>query len=177
MMDLDMTAPNATLNSSTTFTTFLNWLATDIDLGSNPITISATQGAPYFPPSPPSSDQNPHRYVFLLFAQPANFIFPSSFNRISPPLTTNARLGFDLASFATNVGLNVPVAADWITVQSGTSKASNVTITPKPTPAGNVTSAPTAAGTGASPKQTAGAARGEVAVGLLVGAALLALFA
>jgi phosphatidylethanolamine-binding protein len=153
MMDLDMVPPNGTmLNSSTTY--FLNWMATDVNLSTDPITIPDDQGAPYFPPSPAVNDPA-HRYVFLLFAQPSDFVFPSSFQGISPPILKNARLGFDLVSFAIAAGLNLPIAADWMTIKN----VGNSTMTSSPSAPSAPSSAPTGtagnsssnAPTGASP--------------------------
>jgi hypothetical protein len=69
MMDLDMSAPNGTVmsNSSSTFTTFLNWLATDIDLTASPLSISNDQGAPYFPPSPLNLRASPFHKLINVF--------------------------------------------------------------------------------------------------------------
>jgi Phosphatidylethanolamine-binding protein len=156
MMDLDMTVPNATTNSG--YTTFLNWLATDIDLSVNPIAIPDGQGAPYYPPSPPGNS-SAHRYIFLLFSQPSNFSFPLSYQKISPPLTTSSRMGFDLAAFAIASNLDLPIAADWITVgkQVKNGSGNSTTSAPsKPTSASNATSV-TSSTSQPSPKKSSGA--------------------
>ena len=74
---------------------------------------SADSGpAPYIGPSPPAeSPPNCHRYAQLLFQQPAAFAVPAS-----QAAAVSSRLGFNLQSFVSAVGLGMPVAADFFVV-------------------------------------------------------------
>jgi len=112
-----------------TRTTLLHWFAPNIPLvfstngtlAISPVT-NITGGAPYLQPSPGVGDI-PHKYVFLLFTQPANFSIPAGFN-ISPPPSTTDRIGFNLTDFVAKAGLSAPIAGNWITVQNLTGVAS-----------------------------------------------------
>jgi len=122
MIDQDVPRNNSRL-------TLLHWFVPNIPLtySSNgtlaiPTVTNATGGAPYLQPSPPVGDI-PHRYVFLLFPQPANFSIPAGFN-ISPPPSVTDRIGFNVTDFAAQAHLSAPIAANWITVQNLTGVAS-----------------------------------------------------
>ncbi|KAF2685326.1 PEBP-like protein [Lentithecium fluviatile CBS 122367] len=90
------------------------------------LTSSETGPAAYLPPGPPATDTKAHRYVELLFAQPANLqVQASDF------ANTQARIGFDIVSFGQKNGLGAPLAANFFTVDgragasaSGTATAS-----------------------------------------------------
>ncbi|KAF2667568.1 PEBP-like protein [Microthyrium microscopicum] len=125
MMDLDVPRNG-------TRTTLLHWLSPNIDLSTTPASFSSSQGAPYLPPSPPAGD-SPHRYVFLLFAQPDGFTIPSTFDNINPPSSSAARVGFDLTSFAAQTSLSLPLAANYITVQNTSASASSSSFPPSGT--------------------------------------------
>jgi phosphatidylethanolamine-binding protein len=103
-------------------TTLLHWMAPDVDLTSSPAKIATTAGARYLQPNPPAGDY-PHRYVFLLFAQPNGFIFPTQFANIDPPTTSTDRVGFSLTAFAAQAGLGMPLSANYIRVQNSNGTA------------------------------------------------------
>jgi hypothetical protein len=124
-------------------TTLLHWLATDVDISKSPVTAANTAGAPYLRPNPPAGD-SAHRYVFLLFAQPDGFTIPAKYSKINPPATTGARVGFDLTAFAADTSLRAPLAANFITVQSGNRQADVSTTFP---PAGGSTGSSSTNGT------------------------------
>jgi hypothetical protein len=108
----------------------LHWLAPDVDLTSSPAKIATTSGARYLQPNPPAGDF-PHRYVFILFAQPAaHFSFPTQFSNIDPPTTSTDRLGFSLAAFAAQAGLGMPLAATYIRVQNSNGTATMPSLPP-----------------------------------------------
>jgi phosphatidylethanolamine-binding protein len=92
--------------------TNLHWLAPNVDI-SNAVAKVPTEGniVPYRPPTPPKGD-TPHRYVFLLYSQPANFSNPPQFASIP-----QNRIGFDIVAYGTAAGLGVPLAANYIQVQ------------------------------------------------------------
>ncbi len=93
---------------------------------------------------PPVSDA--HRYVAVLFAQPANFTAPTGFN------ATN-RLSFNLTNFAAQARLGAPVAGNYFLVSNMTGNAGAAG---GRNASGTVSSGPMATGTGAG---TAGTAR------------------
>ncbi|KAF2673437.1 PEBP-like protein [Microthyrium microscopicum] len=87
---------------------YLHWLSPDVDLSGDKAKVP-TSGASfvkYFQPSPPASDP-PHRYTFLLYAQPADFKMP----KLASPLA------FDLVSFAKAAGIGEPKAGTFMQVQ------------------------------------------------------------
>jgi len=140
MIDLDVPRNNSRV-------TILHWFEPNVRVTSatdNTLLIPAANGsgASYLQPSPPVGDI-PHRYVFLLFAQPANFTVPSQFAAINPPASTQARIGFNINDFVAAAGLGQPLAANYITVQ-------------------NTTGAATATGSGAATATGAGASQTSV---------------
>jgi phosphatidylethanolamine-binding protein len=96
-----------------TKTSFLHWLIPDVDLSTETAIVPATGGnvVSYFQPSPPPSDP-PHRYTFLLYAQPSNFTIPSKYSNLKLSV-----FGFDVNAFATAAGLGEPKAATFMRVQ------------------------------------------------------------
>jgi len=94
----------------------------------NTVLLTSTdQGpAPYLPPGPPATDTMAHRYVELLYAQPAQLNLQAS-----DFADTQARFNIDIESFAQQHGLGEPLAANFFTVDgragasaSGTATAS-----------------------------------------------------
>ena len=82
-------------------------------MSNNTVLLATTDKgpAPYLPPGPPATDTMAHRYVELLFAQPASLkVQASDF------ADTQARFNFDVASFAQKNGLGEPLAANFFTV-------------------------------------------------------------
>jgi phosphatidylethanolamine-binding protein (PEBP) family uncharacterized protein len=65
----------------------------------------------YFQPSPPVGDP-PHRYTFLLYAQPNNFTIPPKYSSLAIGI-----LGFNPVAFANAAGLGEPKAATFMQVQ------------------------------------------------------------
>lgn len=139
MIDLDVARNGTRVN-------LLHWLATDITLTNGSLTIPSTPGAPYLRPNPPAGD-SPHRYVFLLYAQPDGFSIPSQYANINPPVNSTARIGFNLTAFAADTSLNSPLAANYITVQSTNSTPATPTTFP---PAGGSTVTPSVNGSAAT---------------------------
>ncbi|CAO2647312.1 Nn.00g082340.m01.CDS01 [Neocucurbitaria sp. VM-36] len=67
--------------------------------------------AAYLPPGPPATDTVAHRYVQLLFRQPAKLdVAQSAF------ANTQDRINFNIASFASENGLSAPIAANFFRV-------------------------------------------------------------
>ncbi|KAI8933019.1 hypothetical protein NX059_009668 [Plenodomus lindquistii] len=114
MLDLDVPPANGTTERRV----LLHAMITDftavqpnINGMSSTLRSSATGPAAYLPPGPPATDTKAHRYVELLFQQPAEFDVQAS----AFPTVQN-RINFDLAAFATENSVNAPVAANFFTV-------------------------------------------------------------
>ncbi|KAF2840220.1 PEBP-like protein [Patellaria atrata CBS 101060] len=116
--------------------TLLHWFVPDVTFsptGELSIPVpdgDSVAGAPYLQPSPPVGDL-PHRYTFLLFAQPENFSIPDDLP-INPPTSVQDRIGFDIEAFIEEFGLKAPLAANFIQVQN-TSGTATMTF-PGPSP-------------------------------------------
>lgn len=90
--------------------------------------------APYLAPGPPATDTIPHRYVELLFQQPANLNVPAS-----AFANTTGRFNFDIAKFMTEHKLSKPVAGNFFMVDGK---------------ANGTAGRGTATGTGGAPRRT-----------------------
>ncbi|KAF2813652.1 PEBP-like protein [Mytilinidion resinicola] len=141
--------------------TLLHWFVPNVTVASDggltldiPVPgVGQTSGAPYLQPSPPAGD-NPHTYTFLLFSQAPNFTVPSEFASINPPADSNARIGFNLSSFAKAAGLAALLAANYMQVQNLTGVTGVATTFPPVT----ATSSPTSSeSSGAAPATNTGA--------------------
>ncbi|CAN9091378.1 PEBP-like protein [Alternaria alternata] len=170
MLDLDV--PPA--NGSTERRVLLHCMNTGFKatkqqlMGAATLLASSEKGpAAYIPPGPPATDTVAHRYVQLLFQQPASLnIQASAF------AGAQARIGFDIESFMSKNGVSAPVAGNFFRVDGRIAATASGTA-----------GAAGASGTGAMPTGTpqpfTGAA-GEVSVpygtaGLLSGIALFVL--
>ncbi|KAJ8110417.1 hypothetical protein OPT61_g6737 [Boeremia exigua] len=80
--------------------------------GSSTLLASTDKGpAPYLPPGPPATDTIPHRYVQLLFQQPADLkVQASDF------ADTAARFNFDINAFMAKNKISAPTAGNFFTV-------------------------------------------------------------
>ena len=167
--------------NGTTFT-LLHWFRPDLHRTTNGTTLQVTmiddaiptiQGADYIPPTPPANS-GPHRYTFLLYAQPPNFSLPEEFASISPPASTADRIGFNLTAFAAAANLAEPIAANYLRVLNGTEAetsaaetatgAVGVAPTEQPTVVASTTNteaAASATGAGATPTAGSGSASGS----------------
>jgi hypothetical protein len=66
----------------------------------------------------PAAGDGPHRYAFLLFAEPANFEQPSNFtNTEGTPITQNGH--WNVTDYVRETGLQGPFAAALFTVENG----------------------------------------------------------
>lgn len=80
--------------------------------GSATLLASSEKGpAAYIPPGPPPTDTIPHRYVQLLFQQPAELSV-----KASDFADTSARIGFDINAFMTKNKVSAPVAGNFFMV-------------------------------------------------------------
>jgi hypothetical protein len=71
-----------------------------------------TPAASYMGPGPPAeTPAHPHKYVELLFPQPASFAVPASTECV-----LSNRVGFDINKFITASSLDAPLRANWFTV-------------------------------------------------------------
>lgn len=114
MLDLDV--PPA--NGSTTRRILLHAMITDFKdtqqkVNGTALLLASVQRGPakYLSPGPPATDTIAHRYVQLLFLQPASLSVKAS--DFSDP---SKRINFDLAAFETNHGLKSPIAANFFRV-------------------------------------------------------------
>jgi hypothetical protein len=115
-MMLDLDVPPA--NGSTTRRVLLHAMNTGFKptqqriSGAMTLLASSEKGpAPYLAPGPPATDTVAHRYVQLLFQQPAKLkVQASDF------ANTQARIGFDVEKFMSQNGVKAPVAANFFKV-------------------------------------------------------------
>jgi phosphatidylethanolamine-binding protein len=76
------------------------------------LTTTATGPVSYMGPAPPAENPaHPHKYVEILYEQPAGFAIPASQRS-----ATQARMGFNMATFATAANLSAPIAANYFQV-------------------------------------------------------------
>ncbi|USP73047.1 26 kDa secreted antigen [Curvularia clavata] len=137
MLDLDV-PPAANSNQRRVLLHCMNtgFKASNQEIGGAATLLSSSDTGPaaYIPPNPPAVDTIAHRYVELLFQQPANFsIAQSTFAEMS------ARINFDTQAFMTQHGLKAPVAANFFLVDGRT----NSTAAANPTGTGSGGSRPT----------------------------------
>ncbi|OJJ69579.1 hypothetical protein ASPBRDRAFT_130876 [Aspergillus brasiliensis CBS 101740] len=109
-------------NNNTTATVILHWYQPDLISSDNNILIPnphapipPRESATYIAPQPPANSH--HRYLYLLYTQPPDYIFPDCFEHIFPP-TVEARAGFDVRLFAEAAGLGTPLAGNWFYVRN-----------------------------------------------------------
>ena len=131
MLDLDV-PPAANSNQRRVLLHCMNtgFKASNQEIGGAATLLSSSDTGPaaYIPPNPPAVDTIAHRYVELLFQQPANFsIAQSTFAEMS------ARINFDTQAFMTQHGLKAPVAANFFLVDGRT----NSTAAANPTGTGS----------------------------------------
>jgi hypothetical protein len=80
--------------------------------GSATLLASTEKGpAAYIPPGPPPTDTIPHRYVQLLFQQPADLSV-----KASDFAETSARINFDIKAFMTKNKVDAPLAGNFFMV-------------------------------------------------------------
>jgi len=94
-----------------------HWLVNGLTIGgtslNNATAIAITE---YAGPAPPPD--GPHRYTFLLYAQPATFTPPAEFSQ--PNIGVSA---FDVNAYAEGSGLGPIIAGNYFTVQEGEAPA------------------------------------------------------
>lgn len=113
MIDLDVS-----MGGSAARTTILHAMETGFKatqqtvMGTAQLLATTVKGpAAYFGPGPPATDATPHRYVELLFRQPATLsVRESDFAQFQ------SRIGFDITAFMTRQGLSTPIAANFFRV-------------------------------------------------------------
>ncbi|KAL4259138.1 PEBP-like protein [Pleurotus pulmonarius] len=116
-----------------------HWLVNGVTIDNNAVSnASAIAITQYAGPAPPEGS-GPHRYAFLLFAQPESFSPPTEFSQ--PNIGVSL---FDVNAYARDSGLGAIVAGNYITVEEGTATASlsatspveTSTLAPAPTSSG-----------------------------------------
>ena len=87
--------------------------ATQQTVSGGAVLLASSEKGPatYIGPGPPATDTIPHRYTQLLFKQPSSLkVSASDFSN------TQARIGFDIKSFAKTNGLGEPIAGNFFMV-------------------------------------------------------------
>ncbi|KAL0947213.1 hypothetical protein HGRIS_013331 [Hohenbuehelia grisea] len=96
-----------------------HWLVNGATVADNKVAnASAVAITQYAGPAPPAGS-GPHRYVVILYEQPASFSPPEEFSQ--PNIGVSV---FDVNAYAQNSGLGNIVAATYITVEEGQTTAS-----------------------------------------------------
>ncbi|TDL27199.1 PEBP-like protein [Rickenella mellea] len=140
-----------------------HWLVNGVSLtgSASNQSVSTTGATPitdYAGPAPPAGS-GPHRYVILLFEQPASFTPPANLSQPNTPVSV-----FDLNAYAKDSGLGPIVAGMYLTVQNGDTTASlspTSAVITSTLPAAHSTGSSSASGTKSgspSPSTTASAA-------------------
>ena len=116
-----MVDPDAPSSQNPNVSQILHWLQPNVTFSPS-ASYTATFGTtvvPYAPPAPPLGSGF-HRYILLLFSQPANFVIPQAFQAYN---ATN-RAKFNATTFASIGGLGAPVEANYFRTQNTTATAS-----------------------------------------------------
>ncbi|KAF2708540.1 PEBP-like protein [Pleomassaria siparia CBS 279.74] len=117
MIDIDAPGQGANAKRGTVLHALLtDWTASGATQnGSTLLTTKATGPASYFGPAPPAeTPQHPHKYLFILHEQPANFAVPASQKAV-----VQSRLNIDWVKFIADAKLSEPLYANYLQVQSG----------------------------------------------------------
>ena len=107
----------------------------------------------------PAEGTGPHRYIFLVYAEPSNFTAPST-----PAPNSGVQL-FDLAAYVSAAKLGNPIVGNYFTVENGTptvSVAATTSINNATLPAATATTSKgsgTSSGAGSSPTASGAAYR------------------
>ncbi|KAF8238896.1 PEBP-like protein, partial [Tricholoma matsutake] len=120
--------PDAPTPQNPNISQYLHFLAGNFHTNtaaSNPTLLTNQSAAlmDYFPPTPPAGS-DPHRYVLVVYDQPATFNAQAS----SFVNATTSRQHFNLTTFASVVNLGTPIAGNFFLVGPG-----NSTTTSSPT--------------------------------------------
>lgn len=111
MIDIDVPQNESTVP-------FLHWYQPDLRLNHKSGKLSIPKSSPsaharYYAPSPPPGSK--HRYVELLFRQPASYKLPSEFEKYLGK-NPSARVGFEIGELMKAAGLEPPIAGNWFLV-------------------------------------------------------------
>ncbi|KAJ4330754.1 hypothetical protein N0V87_009734 [Didymella glomerata] len=102
--------------------------ATKQKIGGSAMLLASSEKGPaaYIPPGPPPTDTIPHRYVQLLFQQPADLkIQASDFKE------TSARINFDINAFMAKNKVSAPMAGNFFMVDGRASSTAKGTASPR----------------------------------------------
>ncbi|KAL5115611.1 hypothetical protein ACEQ8H_006498 [Pleosporales sp. CAS-2024a] len=146
MLDLDVPpAKGSTTRQVLLHAMNTGFKATQQKISGSGTLLSSKQTGPatYIPPSPPATDTVAHRYVQLLFKEPATLkVQASDF------ANTSARIGFDINKFMTQNKLEAPIAGNFFMVD-GRANANATAATGNSNGNGNGNGRGRATGTGA----------------------------
>lgn len=116
---------------------FIHWFQTNLTLSATELTVASLSFypllsttpplAPYVKPQPPPGTGF-HRYIELLFSQPANFSIPANDTHFFGS-DTSSRASFNVTSFARDAGLSKPVAANYFFAEYNTTGESQTAAT------------------------------------------------
>lgn len=128
-----------------------HWLVNGVKITDNKtVNTNGTAITVYAGPAPPAGT-GPHRYVILLFVQPANFAAPAAFSKPNMGVSV-----FNLSDYIKNSNLGSIIAGTYFTVEEGTATASLsstsavITSTLAPVASGTSTSVQSKPSTGAA---------------------------
>ncbi|KAK7466911.1 hypothetical protein VKT23_003975 [Stygiomarasmius scandens] len=127
-----------------------HWLVNGVTVSSNEVSNSSATAITQYAGPAPQDGSGPHRYVIILYEQPDSFSAPEGLSQPNTPVDK-----FDLNGYVKDSGLGNIVAANYLTVEVGTSTVSvsqtssveSSTLAPISTSSGTTTS-------GANPSQT-----------------------
>ncbi|KAF1847994.1 PEBP-like protein [Cucurbitaria berberidis CBS 394.84] len=114
MLDLDVPPAQGSTNRRVLLHALnTGFKATQQKLNGGAVLLASTEKGPaaYLPPGPPATDTMPHRYVELLFKQPANLNV-----KASDFAGQQARFNFDITTFLKDKAVSAPVAANFFRV-------------------------------------------------------------
>lgn len=114
MLDLDVPpADGSTKRRILLHAMNIGFKATQQKISGSATLLASTEKGPaaYIPPGPPATDTIPHRYVELLFQQPADLNVQASDFK-----DTSARINFDINAFMTKNKVSAPVAGNFFMV-------------------------------------------------------------
>lgn len=114
MLDLDVPPANGTTKRRVILHAMeTGFKATQQRVNGSATVLASTQQGPamYLPPGPPATDTMAHRYVQLLFQQPA--VLKA---KAADFANSTGRINFDITKFMADNGVGAPVAANFFTV-------------------------------------------------------------
>jgi len=134
-----------------------HWLVNNVNIAGNKVVgTNGTAITQYAGPAPPAGT-GPHRYVILIYLQPANFAAPTEFSKPNMGVSV-----FNLGDYVTSSHLGPIIAGTYFTVEEGTATVSlsstSAVVTSTLAP---VASSGSSTSTSGQPKPSSGGALGS----------------